>query len=332
VKRILLLLLLLAIGCSRDSSKEVVVFTSHDRIFSEPILDAFEKKTGLKVRIVTDTEATKTTGLVNRLLVRKSNPEADVFWNNEIGRTLLLQQAGVLAPYKPSSGADVSPAFKDPDGYWTGFAARARVILYNTKLVRASEAPKSLWDLTLPRWKGKVAIANPLFGTTATHLAALFAVLGPEKAKDLLRKLKANGVSWVAGNAVARNLVMDGQMAICLTDTDDANGAFRKNKPVAMVYPDQQGIGTLLIPNTVCLIAGGPNPRGAKLLIEYLISLEVEGRLAQSPAAQIPLRPGVAVHSERFSGRGRKWMAATPKQIAAQFAAVTAFVKKELID
>ena len=301
-------------------------------MFSEPVLDAFEKETGLDVRLVTDTEATKTTGLVNRLLARKGNPEADVFWNNEIGRTLVLQQAGVLAPYTTQTGSDVPAEYRDPEGHWTGFAARARVILYNTKLVTAAQAPRTLRDLADPRWHKKVAIANPLFGTTATHIAALFASLGPKKAKALLRKLKSNGVAWVAGNAVARNLVMDGRMAICLTDTDDANGAFLKGKPVAMVYPDQDGIGALLIPNTVCLIKGGPNPQGGRRLIEYLLSREVEGQLARGKAAQIPLRAGVPVHSKRFSGEGRKWMRVTPAQIAAQFRAATAFVKQEILD
>ena len=209
MRRSIWLILLLLVGCSKDPSKEVVVFTSHDRMFSEPVLDAFEKETGLDVRLVTDTEATKTTGLVNRLLARKGNPEADVFWNNEIGRTLVLQQAGVLAPYTTQTGSDVPAEYRDPEGHWTGFAARARVILYNTKLVTAAQAPRTLRDLADPRWHKKVAIANPLFGTTATHIAALFASLGPKKAKALLRKLKSNGVAWVAGNAVARNLVMD---------------------------------------------------------------------------------------------------------------------------
>jgi iron(III) transport system substrate-binding protein len=58
----------------------VVVYVSHDQVFSEPILKDFEKETGIKVRAVYDTEETKSTGTMNRLIAEKSNPQADVYW------------------------------------------------------------------------------------------------------------------------------------------------------------------------------------------------------------------------------------------------------------
>ncbi len=296
MRRSIWLILLLLVGCSKDPSKEVVVFTSHDRMFSEPVLDAFEKETGLDVRLVTDTEATKTTGLVNRLLARKGNPEADVFWNNEIGRTLVLQQAGVLAPYTTQTGSDVPAEYRDPEGHWTGFAARARVILYNTKLVTAAQAPRTLRDLADPRWHKKVAIANPLFGTTAAHAAALFAAWGDEKAEAYFHALKANDIAILPENATVRDLVARGEYAVGLTDTDDANGAVLDGFPVRWhLAENDSALGaTLVLPNTVALIEGGPNGEHAKALIDYLLSPEVEEALAASRAIQIPLNPEAA--------------------------------------
>src|SRR5882724_815123 len=103
----------------------VVVYVSHDQVFSEPILKDFEKETGIRVRAVYDTEETKSTGAMNRLIAEKSNPQAD--------------------------------------GYWTGFAARARVLI-----VHKDENPKptSVFSYSDPRWRGRTVIANPLFGTT----------------------------------------------------------------------------------------------------------------------------------------------------------------------
>src|SRR5215204_284318 len=92
-------------GGSNDSTREVTIYVSTDRVFSEPILRAYEQKTGAKVNAVYDTEETKSTGLANRLLAEKNNPQADVFWSNEPVRTLVLKQRGVLAPYK-SPNAD----------------------------------------------------------------------------------------------------------------------------------------------------------------------------------------------------------------------------------
>ncbi len=191
----LVLILLSLSGCSKEqptAQQEVVVYTSLDKVFSQPILEEFERKTGITVKSVYDSEATKTTGLVNRLIAEKANPRADVFWNSETGRTIVLKQKGVLAPYKSPSAVDIPATFKDRDGYWSGFGARCRILIYNTDLINEDNLPKSIFELTEPKWKGKVSLAYPLFGTTATHAAALYANLGEAKA----RKLKEYGTFY----------------------------------------------------------------------------------------------------------------------------------------
>ena len=281
------------ISCNLNRGKQVVVYTSLDQIFSEPILREFEKETGIKVRAVYDVEATKTTGLVNRLIAEKNNPQADVFWNSEVGRTVTLKKKGVLAPYVSPSAQDIPEQFMDPEGYWAGFAARARVLIYNKNKVINEEIPESIFDLTKPKWKKQVALAYPLFGTTATHAAALFVYLGDEKAKEYFRDLRANEVAIVDGNSTAKDRVANGALKIGFTDTDDVNVALEQKKPVGMIFPDQDGMGTLLIPNTVALISGGPNPENGKKLVDYLLSPDVESRLAYSGSLQMPLRPAV---------------------------------------
>jgi iron(III) transport system substrate-binding protein len=274
-------------------ASEVVVYTSVDQVFSEPILQAFEKRTGIKVKAVYDVEASKTTGLVNRLIAEKRYPRADVFWNSEVGRTLVLKQKGVLAPYQSPSALDIPPQFKDQDAYWVGFAARARVLIYNTTLLKAETVPSSIFELTKPEWKGKVALAYPLFGTTATHVAALYAVLGSEKTENYLRALQKNNVLIVDGNAVARDVVVHAEVPLAFTDTDDVNVALVAGHPVKMIFPDSDGLGTLLIPNTVALIKGAPHPEAGKKLIDFLLSKEVESQLAFSDSMQIPVRADV---------------------------------------
>ena len=287
--------LILFTGCkAKESAKqEVVVYTSLDKVFSQPILKAFEKETGIKVLAVYDSEATKTTGLVNRLIAEKNNPKADVFWNSETGRTIVLKNKGVLAKYESPSAVDIPDTFKDTDGCWTGFAARCRILIYNTNLLKPQNLPKSIFELTEPQWKGKVSLAYPLFGTTATHSAALFAHMGDQKAKAYFEALKANDVKIVDGNASSRDRVADGTVAIGFTDTDDAFVAIEQGRPVDIIWPDKDGIGTLLIPNTVALINGGPNPEAGKKFIDFLLSARVEEMLAHSEAGQIPLRPNV---------------------------------------
>jgi iron(III) transport system substrate-binding protein len=278
---------------STGAANEVTVYVSTDRVFSEPILKAYEQKTGVKVKAVYDTEETKSTGLANKLLAEKNNPQADVFWSNEPVRTLVLKSRGVLAPYQSPNAEGIPATFKDAGGYWTGFSARIRVIVYNTNLIKPEDAPKSIHDLADPKWKDQIAIADPRFGSTSFHVAALYAELGDEKADEFFRKLKANGVKIVPGNSVVRDLVVKGEVKMGLTDTDDVNVALEDKQPVAMVLPDRDGMGAPLMPNMVSLVAGAPRAEAGKKLIDHLLSAEVERALAQSEAVQIPLRAGV---------------------------------------
>jgi iron(III) transport system substrate-binding protein len=257
------------------------------------VLRDYERRSGVKVKAAYDTEETKSTGLANRLLAEKSRPQADVFWSNEPVRTLVLKSRDVLAPYKSPSAHGIPPALVDPDGYWTGFSARMRVIAYNTKLVKAEDAPRSVFDLADPRWRGQVALADPRFGSTSFHVAALYAIAGNLKMDDYFHRLKENGVRVVDGNSVVRDLVVRGEIKVGLTDTDDVNVALEDRQPIAMVLPDMDGLGVPMMPNMVSLVAGAPHPDEGRRLVDYLLSPEVERQLAQSEAVQIPLHAGV---------------------------------------
>lgn len=289
---------LAAAGCgatetARQGERAVTVYVSTDRVFSEPVLRAYETKTGVRVDAVYDTEETKSTGLANRLLAEKGRPQADVFWSNEPVRTLVLKSRGVLAPYRSPGAEGIPPALVDPEGFWTGFSARMRVIAYNTSLVRPDEAPRSVFELADPRWRDQVAIADPRFGSTSFHVAALYALAGDEKMDDFFRRLAANGVRVVDGNSVVRDLVARGEVRVGLTDTDDVNVAIEDGQPVGLVLPDRDGLGVPVMPNMVSLIANAPHPDEGQRLIDYLLSPDVERQLAQSDAVQIPLHAGV---------------------------------------
>ena len=278
-------------SCGGPPPNSVVVYTALDEIYSRPILDAFEAETGLNVEAVYDTEAAKTTGLVTRLINEAGRPRCDVFWNNESAQTIRLKERGVLEAFVPQAAAAIPDNFKDPDGFWIGFAARARVIIYNTEQV--TDPPTSIEDFLKPEHRGKGCIALPLFGTTATHAAALYAHWGPEQGLDFFKKLQENEIAVLASNGEVRDRVARGEYAFGLTDTDDANGAIEDGLPAKWLLPDQDGMGTLLIPNTVSLIKGAPNAEGGKRLMEYLLRPAVERRLAESRSIQVPLNPAV---------------------------------------
>jgi iron(III) transport system substrate-binding protein len=225
-------------GCSKkqDASKTVTVYVSEDQVFSEPILRAFEKETGIKVKAVYDTEEAKSTGAMNRLIAEKNNPQADVYWANEPIRAEVLKQKGISTPYVSPNSKDIPAVFKDPDGYWTGFSSRARVLVVNKGV---KDKPKTILAYTDPRWKGKSVITNPLFGTTTAEIAALFTIWADEQAREFMAAMRHNDVAISTSNGESADFVAAGQYDFSLVDSDDAVNRMRQGKPVTMVYPDQ---------------------------------------------------------------------------------------------
>jgi iron(III) transport system substrate-binding protein len=278
-------------GAGATSRSQVVVYSAQDREFAEPVLKAYEKRAGVDISPKFDVESSKTVGLANDIIAEKRRPRCDLFWNNEILNTLRLKEQGLLAPFQPSHAGDVPETFKAKDGTWYGFAGRARILIVNTKLVPEADRPRGIKDLLDPKWKGKIGIAKPLFGTTATQAACLFAAWGNEKAAQFFRDLKANEVQVLSGNKQVATAAGSGQIAFGLTDTDDAMGEVEAGSPVAIIYPDRKPdeLGTLFIPNTLAIIKGAPHPDAARALADYLLSPEVEAALANGPSAQIPL-------------------------------------------
>ncbi len=280
-----------ALGC-KDAGQEVVVYTSVDQPFSEPILKDFERETGITVRMVFDTEEAKSTGVMNRLLAEKDNAQADVYWANEPIRAELLKLKEVATQYESPNAEEIPAAFKDPGHYWTGFSARARVLIVGDKV---SPKPESVSAYLDPRFKGRAAIANPLFGTTTAYAATLFTLWGDEKTRTFFEAMKANGVRITASNGDSADLVAAGECDFALVDSDDAFNRMQQGRSVGMVVPDQgEGeAGVLLLPNAVLLVKGAPHPVNGGKLIDYLLSVETEKKLAFADCAQIPLHSGV---------------------------------------
>ena len=307
-------------------AKTIVVYVSEDQVFSEPILTAFEKETGIKVKVVYDTEEAKSTGSMNRLIAEKNNPQADVYWANEPVRAEVLKGKGIAEAYVSPNAKDIPSTFKDPEGYWTGFSARARILIVQRDL---QDKPTSILAYTDSRWKGKSVIANPLFGTTTTELAALFTIWDDARAKAFMAALKENRVALSTSNGESADFVAAGQYDFSLVDSDDAVNRMRQGKPVTMVYPDQgkDDLGCFIVPNAAVLIHGAPHPEAARKLIDYLLTRETERKLAFADCAQIPLHPGVLIPEELKPLESIKIMEVDYAKVAAKMVEIQPFLK-----
>lgn len=262
----LAMVLFAAAACSRKD-REVVVYCAQDQAYAEPLLREFAQQSGVRVRPLYDSEAVKTVGLANKLLAEQNHPQCDVFWGNEEMRTRQLAARGV---FRPANG-------------WAAVGYRSRRIVVNTNLLPVASAPPSLLALTNAEWRGKVALAYPQFGTTATHFHALRQLWGKDIWRNWIRALAANKPFLVEGNSSVVKLVGRGAAPIGLTDSDDIKVGQEQGMPIAAVPP---GPETLLIPNTVGVVRNGPNPEPAQGLLEFLISQTTAMRLVESGALE----------------------------------------------
>lgn len=290
-------------GCMRAEPR-VVLYCAQDRDFAVPLLEDFRQQTGLPIVPKYDTEKNKSVSLYEELVAERNRPRCDVFWNNEILSTIRLQKQGLLEAYDSPSAKPYPAQSKAADHAWHAFATRARILMVNTRLVAEKDRPRSLFDLTQGRWRNRVVMAQPQYGTSATQAVCLFQVLGSERAMKFYRELKANGVQIAPGNKQAAEWVGQGrtpagqEIAVAITDTDDAMEEVRDKHEVAVIYPDRDApaesrLGTLFIPNTLAILKGCPNPDGARRLVDYLLSADVEKRLAEGESHQVPLNPQV---------------------------------------
>ena len=133
--------------------------------------------------------------------------------------------------------------------------------------VRGPTAPASLRDLTNATWRGKVALAYPLFGTTPTHLLALRQRWGEAAWEAWCHALAANQPLVVDGNSVVAKLVARGEAWVGLTDSDDIVAVQQAGAPVRALPLDED---SLLIPNTVAVARGAPHPAAADRLFAFL--------------------------------------------------------------
>ena len=201
-----------------------------------------------------------------------------------------LQKLGLLQPYKGKGFARIPTQHKADDGSWVGFAARLRVFIVNTENMAATH--EAIFQrLNAPGKDGlsRVARAKPLFGTTLTQYVALWNEFGGEELKRRHKSQRDRGLLEVNGNSVVKDLVASGRCDFGWTDTDDYFLAVDEGKPVDMVPVFMTCEHSICIPNSVAIIRGTRRPETAQALVDFLLSKEVETRLACSPSRQIPL-------------------------------------------
>lgn len=326
------------IGCGERVPPQVVVYSSVDKEVALPIFAEFTKATGIRVEAMfgSDMAGSGTDGseaLAQAILAERDDVRCDLFWNDEVLRTIALDRAGLLQPHATAAENMFRASARSPLSTWYAIASQARVLVANSNQVFEARLPKSLYDLTDQQWYERVGIAKPLTGLSATHAACLFQTAGESTAEDLFVRIKRNARILQSDREVAR-AVASGNLAFGLTNSSDAVLEIAAGGPLTIVYPDQAAseFGTLYIPMTVARLKDSPNSEPAAKLLDYLLSAAVAKQLADGPRAYIPARTDVPpsnrvktsseVHAmpTDFQAAAEEWHA-TMKTLGEMFAA-----------
>jgi iron(III) transport system substrate-binding protein len=269
-----------------DAADRLVIYSGRKEKAIKPVVDEFTKQTGIQV----DLKVGKTSGLANEIRMEKARPRGDLYISTESGIVEILTKDGLLDPYQSAATKAVPADFRSAAGTWTGISGRARIILYNKTLVPEKDVPRSIFELTNPKWKGKLAIAGTRERTTLAWATALVALKGEAFTRDYLKGLHANDLKILTDNTEVWQGVGRGEFAIGLTNSPNYYLARQNNLPVGVVYPDQDpgGFGTPVNANSVAVIKGAANPEAARKFIDFLLSREGQ-RILVTQDYEIPL-------------------------------------------
>lgn len=264
----------LAGGAPADTAaRTVTIYSSHPDELIKLVVREFQERTGLRVHTV----KAGTGALLQRLAADGAASECDVFWGG--GAESLEAVKTLFEPYRPVEMPDL-PGCRDPEGYWTGFSLLPMVIMYNTKLVRPEDAPTSWKDLADPRWRGRIASADPAVSGSAFTIVSTVIAAGTEDGvtdRATVASILAN-LTVVSGSEAVYSGVAEGEFALGLTFEEPAARFASIGADVGIVYPAD---GTSAVPDGIALVSGAKNPDGAKRFIEFVLGRDVQTILSR---------------------------------------------------
>jgi iron(III) transport system substrate-binding protein len=283
-----------ATGASQASG-ELVIYSGRSEPLIQPVLDAF-KAQNPDVEILL--KAGSNSELANALIEEQANPQADVFITTELFTVQSLAQQGVFQAFRPV-GADQLPAeFIGPGDNWVGLTRRARVIMYNTDLVSEEDLPKSIFDLSDPKWKGKIAAAGSTNGSMQAQVAAMRQLMGDEETEAWLQGLLDNDVTFFGGHTDVRKAVGAGEFALGLVNHYYYHLQAAEGSKVGIIFPDQGAdqVGLITNATAAAVVKGAPNAAAAQAFLDFLVSQEGQKLFAEQNY-EYPLLPGVALRA-----------------------------------
>ena len=286
-----------ALSVGTAAAAEVNVYSARKDHLLKPVLDEFTKQSGIKVNLLSAGEDQ----LLERLKTEGKDSPADLFITTDVVHLHKARVAGVLQPVQSQTVNQAIPAaYRDPQGYWVGLSARARVVFYAKDRVKPSDIT-TYEDLADPKWKGRICVRSSSSTYNQSLLAGLIAVNGPAKAEAWAKGIVDNMARKPQGGDRDQiNAVAAGQCDIAIANTYYFGGMLTSSKPdereaaakVGIAFPNQQGRGAHMNVAGAGVTASAKHKAEAVKLLEFLAGPDAQ-RLFAEANNEFPVRPGV---------------------------------------
>jgi iron(III) transport system substrate-binding protein len=279
-------------GTTEESSASLVVYSGRNEDLVQPIIDRFTEETGIEVAV----RYAGTGELAAQLLEEGDRTEADVFFAQDGGALGAIAKEGLFAELPEETLARVDERFRADDGGWVGVSGRARVIAYNPDEVPEEEVPRSVLELTDPRWSGEVGIA-PTNASFEAFVTGLRVLEGDDAARAWLEGMAANDVETFDNNNAVLDAVDNGVVSLGLINHyywyERVAELGEDGITARLVFPGGGDPGALVNVAGVGVVATTDDEEEeAQQFVDYLLSEDAQTYFAEE-TKEYPLVEGV---------------------------------------
>ncbi|MGH3930248.1 MAG: iron ABC transporter substrate-binding protein [Pseudonocardiaceae bacterium] len=286
-------------GCSGGDGiddSELIIYSGRQEALVGPLIERFEQQTG----IATSVRYGNTAQLAAQLLEEGDSTPADVYFSQDGGALGALDHAGRLEELPPEVLDTVPARYRADNGSWVGTSGRARVIVYDPRQVAEPDVPDSVFDLTDPRWRGKVGIA-PSNASFETFVTAMRVLSGDDATRQWLADMRANDVQVFDNNILILNAVKDGVIPLGLINHyyfyEQVAEQGAAAMPARLKYLPGEDPGALVNVAGAGILRGSDHAEQARRFVEFLLSEQSQSYFAQE-TKEYPLVAGVPVAAE----------------------------------
>ncbi|HEY4407480.1 MAG TPA: extracellular solute-binding protein [Xanthobacteraceae bacterium] len=248
---------------------KVVWYTSTPVEEAQKIADLFRMQTGITVELFRSGGSQ----ILSRFQqeIAAGRVAADVLTHSDPAAARAMAKKGLFVPFRPKNFENIPDAAKAADGSFVGQRLNMMTHYLRTDKVAPADEPKTWDDLTAPKYKGKLAMADPSFTSLQVSVVGM---MSKQRGWGFYERLRQNDVMIVPGNQQVSDLLKRSERLIAVGALDSYAADLKAaGHPIKTLYPAD---GVFVIPSPTAVVKGSPDPAAARLFAQFMISDEVQ--------------------------------------------------------